>query len=154
MPELLEALRARGVVLDRERHGRVTIYEEALRACAAGGVLRSLQIASPFLARAGCRSRAGLRTVEPPVESVVGKLVPEVRRLGKRVVLALEEELFLALHLMIAVRFRWLPPDRRRPGKVALAVLGFESGTLVLTEAGSKKRAALHIRGAKRRWHK
>jgi len=122
----------------------VTIYVEALQARVAGRVLRSLQIASPFL----------LRTVEPPVESVLGKRVLEVRRLGKRVVLALEEELFLALHLMIAVRFRWLPPDRRRPGKVALAVLGFESGTLVLTEAGSKKRAALHIRGAKRRWHK
>ncbi|HPC23848.1 MAG TPA: DNA-formamidopyrimidine glycosylase family protein [Phycisphaerae bacterium] len=113
----------------------VTIYVEALQARVAGRVLRSLQIASPFL----------LRTVEPPVESVLGKRVLEVRRLGKRVVLALEEELFLAFHLMIAGRFRWLPPGAKRPGKIALALLGFESGTLVLTEAGSKKRAALHI---------
>jgi len=102
----------------------VTIYAEALQARVAGRVLRSLQMASPFL----------LRTDEPLVESVVGKLVLEVRRLAKRVVLALEEELFLAFHPMMAGRFRWLPPDRRPSGKIALAVPGVESGTLGISD--------------------
>jgi len=102
----------------------VTIYAEALQARVAGRVLRSLQMASPFL----------LRTDEPLVESVVGKLVLEVRRPGKRVVLALEEELFLAFHPMMAGRFRWLPPDRRPSGKIALAVPGVESGTLGISD--------------------
>jgi formamidopyrimidine-DNA glycosylase len=113
----------------------ITIYVEALRPRVVGQILRDVQVFSPFL----------LRSFEPPLERVIGKGVREVRRLGKRVVLGLEHELFLVFHLMIAGRFRWLAANAKRPGKIALAALQFDQGTLSLTEAGSKKRAALHV---------
>jgi formamidopyrimidine-DNA glycosylase len=98
-------------------------------------VIREVRLQSPFL----------LRSVEPPLAAVKGKRVTGLRRLGKRIVFALEGDLFLVVHLMIAGRFRWAAPDVKPPGKIALALLVFERGTLILTEAGSKKRASLHV---------
>ncbi len=117
----------------------VTVYVEALEARVRGATLERVRLASPFL----------LRSVEPPLAAAAGRRVVAVRRLGKRIVLALEDELFLVLHLMIAGRLHWRPAGARPPGKIGLAAFDFSTGTLVLTEAGTKKRAALHLaRGA------
>src|SRR5207244_1141560 len=90
-----------------------------------------------------------LRTFDPPPAELEGKHVKSIRRLGKRIVLEFDGELFLIIHLMIAGRFRWLRPGAKVPGKLGLAALDFPNGTLVLTEAGSKKRASMHVvRGA------
>jgi len=113
----------------------VTIYVEALTARIAGTTLHKVRLANPFV----------LRTVEPGPRDVEGKRVRELRRLGKRIVIALEDELFIVIHLMIAGRFRWLPPGAKVPGKLGLAAFDFDGGTLVLTEAGSKRRASIHI---------
>jgi formamidopyrimidine-DNA glycosylase len=113
----------------------VTIYLEALQSRLAGQTLRKVRLASPFV----------LRTVEPSPRDLEGKRVTELRRLGKRIVLGFEEELFLVIHLMIAGRFKWLAAGAKVPGKIGLAAFDFDSGTLVLTEAGSKRRASLHI---------
>jgi formamidopyrimidine-DNA glycosylase len=113
----------------------VAIYLEALDARITGKVLLRLRLASPFV----------LRTVEPAPAEVSNKKVVGLRRLGKRIVLALEDELFIVIHLMIAGRFRWLAPGAKVPGKLGLAAFDFENGTLVLTEAGSKRRASIHI---------
>jgi formamidopyrimidine-DNA glycosylase len=86
-----------------------------------------------------------LRTAVPPLASVEGRHVTAVRRLGKRVVLALEGEYFLVLHLMIAGRLRWLGRGDRPPARITLALFEFPGGTLVFTEAGTKKRASLHV---------
>jgi formamidopyrimidine-DNA glycosylase len=116
----------------------VEAYVEALRTRVLGRPLEAVRLSSPFL----------LRTVDPPLAELVGRRVASVTRLGKRVVLGLEGELFLALHLMIAGRLHWKPRGARPPGKVGLLALDFPEGTLTLTEAGSKRRAALHaVRG-------
>src|SRR5207245_11143152 len=86
-----------------------------------------------------------LRTVEPAPSQLEGKNVVGVRRVGKRIVIALVGDLFIVIHLMIAGRFRWLPPNAKIPAKVGLAAFDFPNGTLLLTEAGSKRRASLHI---------
>jgi len=86
-----------------------------------------------------------LRSVEPPLATANGRKVTGVRRVGKRIVLALEGDLFLVIHLMIAGRLHWKAPGARAAGKQALAAFEFESGTLVLTEAGIKRRAAIHL---------
>jgi formamidopyrimidine-DNA glycosylase len=114
----------------------IAVYVEALSARALGEILESIRIASPFL----------LRTADPPLAAAEGKKVTGVRRLGKRIVLALEGDVFLAIHLMIAGRLRWLEPGTKlgRAGK-PLAELRFPKGTLVLTEAGTQRRAALHL---------
>lgn len=113
----------------------VTVYVERLAARLAGDVLQRVRLLNPFL----------LRTALPPIGSVEGRKVLGVERLGKRIVLALEGELFLVMHLMIAGRLRWLPAGAKPPGKVSLAAFEFGGGTLVLTEAGSKRRASLHL---------
>jgi formamidopyrimidine-DNA glycosylase len=114
----------------------VTVYVERLEALTRGRRLRAVRLASPFL----------LRTVEPPLSAADGRLVLGARRLGKRIVIALEGELFLVIHLMIAGRLKWGPPGRKPPGRIGLAAFDFEgSGTLLLTEAGSKRRASLHV---------
>jgi formamidopyrimidine-DNA glycosylase len=113
----------------------VTVYVERLREMVGGRVLRGVRIASPFL----------LRSVEPPVSAVHGRTVVSVERLGKRIVLALEGELFLVLHLMIAGRLRWRPPRAALQRKVGLAAFDFDGGTLILTEVASRKRASLHV---------
>jgi formamidopyrimidine-DNA glycosylase len=86
-----------------------------------------------------------LRSVDPPLSAVVGKRVLGLRRLGKRIVLEFEDQLFLVIHLMIAGRFKWQPLDSKLGSKIVLAVLEFPEGLLVLTEAGSKRRASIHL---------
>lgn len=113
----------------------VELYLHALRERVVGNTLIEARIASPFV----------LRSVDPPLESVAGKRVAAVRRLGKRVVLELEDDLFIVIHLMIAGRLRWKPAGHKIPGRIGLAAFDFESGTLLLTEASKKKRAALHV---------
>jgi formamidopyrimidine-DNA glycosylase len=116
----------------------VEVYVRALRPRLVGQPLERVRLASPFL----------LRSVDPPVATLTGRPVAEVRRLGKRLVLAFPDELFLVFHLMIAGRLHWRLRGARTPGRVGLAAFDFASGTLVLTEAGTKRRAALHaVRG-------
>jgi len=107
---------------------------EALRDRVAGRPLERVRLGSPFL----------LRTVAPPLSAFAGKRVVAVSRLGKRVVLEFDGELFLSIHLMIAGRLHWKPAGTKLPGKVGLAALDFPDGSLTLTEAGTKRRAALH----------
>jgi formamidopyrimidine-DNA glycosylase len=113
----------------------VVVYIEHLRNRISGRRLERVRLASPFL----------LRSVEPPLQAVVGKQVLGLRRLGKRIVIELEQELFLVLHLMIAGRLHWKEAGAKVPGRVGLAAFDFDSGTLTLTEAGTKKRASLHV---------
>jgi formamidopyrimidine-DNA glycosylase len=113
----------------------LAVYVEALEARVLGRTLTGARLASPFL----------LRTAAPPLSSAPGRRVRAVRRLGKRLVLSLEGDLHLALHLMIAGRLHWKPPGAALPGRFGLLALDFPSGTLTLTEAGSKRRAALHV---------
>lgn len=113
----------------------VELYLHALRPRVLDKTLEGVRIASPFL----------LRTVEPSVDEVVGKRVRDLRRLGKRIVLGLDDELYIVIHLMIAGRFRWKSPGHKIPGRMGLAAFDFEDGTLLLTEASKKKRAALHL---------
>jgi formamidopyrimidine-DNA glycosylase len=111
----------------------LTIYLEALEARTLGQPLTQVRLGSPFL----------LRSVAPPLSAVRGKQVVELGRIGKRLVFGLEGELFLVLHLMIAGRLRWRSAGTKLPGKNGLAAFDFPTGTLLLTEASSKKRAAL-----------
>jgi formamidopyrimidine-DNA glycosylase len=86
-----------------------------------------------------------LRTAAPPISAAEGRRVQGLRRMGKRIVLTLEGDLFLVLHLMIAGRLRWLAPKDKAPGRITLALLDFDNGTLAFTEAGTKRRASLHL---------
>ena len=113
----------------------VDLYVHALRPRIVGQTIRAVRLSTPFL----------LRSVEPPLASVEGRPVTGVSRLGKRIVVETEGELFLVIHLMIAGRFRWKPPGAKVPGKVGLLAIDFDAGTLILTEAGSKRRASLHV---------
>jgi formamidopyrimidine-DNA glycosylase len=113
----------------------VTVTVEHLQARLAGDALERVRIAGPFL----------LRTVDPPLEAVFGKEVLGCRRLGKRIVIELAGDLFLALHLMIAGRLRWLAAGAAVPRKSGLAAFDFTRGTLLLIEASTRKRAALHV---------
>ena len=113
----------------------ITVYIEALASRIAGQTLERVRIAKPFL----------LRSVDPPISSASGKRVTGIRRMGKRIVLELEDDLFLVIHLMIAGRLRWLPAGAKVPGKLGLAAFDFPNGTLILTEAGSKRRASLWL---------
>ena len=113
----------------------ITVYIEALESRIAGQTLERVRIAKPFL----------LRSVDPPISSANGKRVTGIRRMGKRIVLELEDDLFLVVHLMIAGRLRWLPAGAKVPGKLGLAAFDFPNGTLILTEAGSKRRASLWL---------
>ena len=113
----------------------MTIYLEALQSRLLGKTLHKVRLASPFV----------LRTVEPSPRELEGKTVRELRRLGKRIAFGFEDELFLVIHLMIAGRFKWLEPGAKVPAKLGLAAFDFDSGTLLLTEAGSKRRASIHI---------
>jgi formamidopyrimidine-DNA glycosylase len=113
----------------------VVVYIESLSSRVAGQPLQGVRLATPFL----------LRTVDPSLASVRGKIVRGFSRLGKRIVFELEDDLFLVLHLMIAGRLRWRPPAEKIPGKVGLAAFDFPNGALLLTEASTKKRASLHL---------
>ena len=113
----------------------ISVYVEALGRRVTERTLDHLRIRSPFL----------LRSVAPPIVDAEGRLVRAVSRLGKRVVLELEGDLFLVLHLMIAGRLHWKPAGAKASGRSALAAFEFSSGTLTLTEAGTKRRASLHL---------
>src|SRR3989442_13911890 len=113
----------------------VVVYIEALEARIAGARLERARVASPFL----------LRSVDPPLTAAAGRRVTGLRRLGKRIVVGLEGDLFLVLHLMIAGRLHWKPAGAKLPGKIGLAGFDFSSGTVVLTEAGTKRRTSLHL---------
>ena len=117
----------------------MVVYIEALERRILGRPLTGVRLVSPFV----------LRTVEPPIAVLPGRRVLRIDRLGKRIVLGFEDELFLVLHLMIAGRLRWGAPGTKPPGKIGLAALDFEDGTLLLTEAGSKRRASLHVVGGR-----
>jgi formamidopyrimidine-DNA glycosylase len=113
----------------------VTVYIEALEARILGARLERARLATPFV----------LRSVEPPLSATAGRRVTGLRRLGKRIVIALEGDLFLVLHLMIAGRLHWRPAGAKPPGKIGLAAFDFATGTLVMTEAGTTRRASLHV---------
>jgi formamidopyrimidine-DNA glycosylase len=113
----------------------VTVYVEALRARVVGEPLEHVRLASPFV----------LRTFSPRPAELEGKKVERVVRMGKRIVFALEGSFFIVIHLMVAGRFKWLERNAKIPGKVGLFALDFPKGTLVLTEAGTKRRASLHL---------
>jgi formamidopyrimidine-DNA glycosylase len=118
----------------------ITVYIEALEDRVVGAGMEKIRLASPFL----------LRSVTPPLGDAEGRKVIGLRRLGKRIVVGLEGEIFLVLHLMIAGRLQWTnrlegEPRSKIPGKKGLAAFDFSTGTLLLTEAGSKKRASLHL---------
>jgi len=113
----------------------IIVYLERLQPRVKGQVLQRVRLASPFL----------LRTVDPPLREIEGKNVQDLRRLGKRIVFCLEADLFLVLHLMIAGRLHWKDREAKLPGRIGLAAFDFPAGTLTLTEAGTKKRASLHL---------
>lgn len=118
----------------------ITVYIEALEKRILGCPLECVRLASPFL----------LRTAEPPIAVAHGKIVREIQRLGKRIAIGLEGEIWLVLHLMIAGRLHWSPAGAKIPrGRRGLAAFDFLNGSLILTEAGTRKRASLHVvRGA------
>ena len=117
----------------------IIVYQEALARRVVGTRLERVRVTSPFL----------LRTVEPPLASVEGRTVSGVGRLGKRVVIEIEGGLFLVIHLMIAGRLHWKPAGAKMGGRRTLAAFDFTSGSLTLTEAGSKRRASLHVVASK-----
>ena len=113
----------------------IVVYLESLNPRVVGRPLLKVRLTSPFL----------LRSVDLPLSAAEGKTVHGLRRLGKRIVFELDDELFLVLHLMIAGRLHWKPAGAKPPGKIGLAVFDFPDGALVLTERGTKKRASLHL---------
>ena len=113
----------------------ITVYVEALERRIVGRRLERVRIANPFL----------VRSVEPPISEAEGQRVTSIRRVGKRIAIGLENDLWIVIHLMIAGRFRWLAAGAKVPGKLGLAALDFENGSLILTEAGSTRRASLFV---------
>jgi len=113
----------------------VLLYQRALTSRIVGQPLERLRIASPFL----------LRTADPPATDLAGRMVLEVQRLGKRIVFRFEDDFFAVLHLMIAGRLHWKAPGVRIAGRSGLAAWDFPGGSLLLTEAGTKHRASLHL---------
>jgi formamidopyrimidine-DNA glycosylase len=113
----------------------ILLYLHALTPRIVGRRVEGVRLASPFL----------LRSIAPPLSSIEGRTIVDLHRLGKRVVMEAEGELFLVFHLMIAGRFRWKPPGTKIPGKVGLLALDFADGTLLMTEAGTKRQASLYV---------
>lgn len=114
----------------------LTLYLSALQPRVVGQTLEGVRLGSPFV----------LRSVEPPLASVAGRKVLRLRRIGKRIVFELERELFVIVHLMVAGRFQWKPEKGAKlPGRAGLAAFDFSSGTLLLTEVSTKKRASIHL---------
>jgi formamidopyrimidine-DNA glycosylase len=113
----------------------IAVYLDCLASRVLGQPLERLALRNPFV----------LRSVRPSPAELAGSRVEGLRRLGKRIVLALARERFVVIHLMIAGRLRWLAPGAKAPGKLALALLEFPTGTLVLTEAGTTRRASIHL---------
>jgi formamidopyrimidine-DNA glycosylase len=113
----------------------IAAYISALEPRIVGQTLQKIRVASPFL----------LRTAQPPLTSAEGRVVEELRRIGKRIAIGVGDDLWLVLHLMIAGRLHWRPPEAKLSGRQNLAAFDFPQGSLVLTEAGSKHRASLHV---------
>ena len=113
----------------------ITAYISALEPRILGQPLEHVRVASAFL----------LRTARPPVALVEGRVVRELRRIGKRIAIGVDGDLWLVLHLMIAGRLHWRPPGAKLAGRQNLAAFDFPLGSLVLTEAGTKRRASLHL---------
>jgi formamidopyrimidine-DNA glycosylase len=113
----------------------IELYLTALRSRLLGRTIERVRVASPFF----------VRTFDPPISAIEGGRVLGLRRMGKRIVWELDEQLFVVMHLMIAGRLRWLAAGAPIPGKVGLAAFDFDTGTLVVTEAGSRRQASLHI---------
>jgi len=113
----------------------ILLYLHALRPRIVGQRITGVRLVSPFL----------LRSIDPPLQSIAGHLVTDLHRIGKRVVIEMEGELFLVIHLMIAGRFRWKPAGAPVPGKIGLMAIDFEHATLVMTEAGTKRQASLYV---------
>ena len=117
----------------------ILLYIHALRPRVVGYRLVRVRLVTPFL----------LRSIHPPLEDAATREVIALHRLGKRIVFELEGEVFLVFHLMIAGRFRWKEAGAAVPGRVGLLALDFDHGTLILTEAGSKRQASLHVVGGR-----
>jgi formamidopyrimidine-DNA glycosylase len=113
----------------------ILLYLHALRPRIVGRRVEKVRLASPFL----------LRSIDPPLPAIEGRTIVDLHRLGKRIAMEAEGELFLIFHLMIAGRFRWKEKGTKIPGKVGLLAIDFEHGTLILTEAGTKRQASLHV---------
>ncbi len=113
----------------------IAVYLSSIAERARGAKLERVRVASPFV----------LRTAVPPIKEAEGKRLIDLERMGKRIVLCLEGDLFLVIHLMVSGRFRWLEKGGKIPAKLGLLALDFETGSLVLTEASSKKRASMHL---------
>jgi formamidopyrimidine-DNA glycosylase len=113
----------------------IAAYISALEPRVVGQKLEQVRVASAFL----------LRTVQPPLSSAEGRVVRELRRIGKRIAIGMEGDLWMVLHLMIAGRLHWRPPGAKLAGRNSLAAFDFSNGSLVLTEAGTKRRASLHV---------
>jgi formamidopyrimidine-DNA glycosylase len=113
----------------------VTVYVELIAAKTVGRKIERVRVTNPFV----------VRSVDPPVREVEGKTVHETRRIGKRIAIGLDDDLWIVIHLMIAGRFRWLKPGGKIPGRLGLAAFDFENGTLLLTEAGTQRRASITL---------
>ncbi|HKC54305.1 MAG TPA: DNA-formamidopyrimidine glycosylase family protein [Burkholderiales bacterium] len=113
----------------------LTVYLESLEARIANRRLERVRLLNPFL----------LRTAVPAISQAEGKRVTGLHRIGKRIVISLENGLYLVLHLMVAGRLRWLEGETKPPGRITLALFEFENGVLAFTEAGTKRRASLHL---------
>lgn len=113
----------------------ILLYLHALRPRIVDRRIIGVRLVSPFL----------LRSIDPPLQSIEGRRVTDLHRIGKRIVIEMEDELFLVFHLMIAGRFRWKPAGAPVPGKIGLMAIDFEHATLVMTEAGTKRQASLNV---------
>ena len=113
----------------------VTVYVELIAAKTVGRTIDRVRVASPFV----------VRSVDPPVSAAEGKTVRDVRRIGKRIAIGLDDDIWVVIHLMIVGRFRWLSPGAKIPGRLGLAAFDFENGTLLLTEAGTRRRASITL---------
>jgi len=113
----------------------IVVYIERLTPLILGQPVVQVHLGSPFV----------LRTVDPPIGAIQGRTIAGIRRLGKRIVLGVEGDIFVVIHLMIAGRLRWRPPGKKLRGKMLLAEFAFPDGTLYFTEAGSKRRASMHV---------
>src|SRR4029077_14801433 len=121
----------------------IAAYITALEPRILAQPFKRVRLASPFL----------LRTARPPITNVEGRVVRELRRIGKRIAIGVEGDLWLVLHLMIAGRLHWRPPKAKLPGHRSLAAFDFPSGSLVLTEAGTTHRASLHVLAGEKGLH-
>jgi formamidopyrimidine-DNA glycosylase len=113
----------------------IVVYIEALERRIVGRTLEKIRVAKPFL----------VRTVDPPLSALEGRRVESVRRVGKRIAIGFGDELWLVIHLMIAGRLKWLDRGAKVPGKIGLAAFDFDNGSLILTEAGTTRRASLYV---------